>query len=252
MRNRFICCLMALVLSALVGCGGGSTDNSADDKATTDNAANAERTKESTKEETVTDQAKQQSPEPSSEPNPALKDPSLADEQAPAEFLVRLNTSKGEALVQIHRNWSPQGADRLYNLIRIGYFKHIAFFRVLPGFIVQFGLHGDPGITRVWSNANIPDEPVKHSNKRGTLTYAKAGPNTRSVQFFINYADNPSLDGLGFSPLGEVAAGMETLDAIYSGYGESPNQGAIQVQGNEYLKASFPNLDYILSAEIVE
>ncbi len=194
----------------------------------------------------------------SANPHPALQDPSQANENAPEEFRVRFETSKGNIELDIHRDWAPRGADRLYNLVRIGYFQDIAFFRVIDGFMVQFGIHGDPSVNSIWRSARIPDDPVQRSNKRGTVSFATAGPNTRTVQMFINYADrNSFLDSQGFSPIGEVASGMDVVDSLYNGYGEGapqgngPNQGRVQSEGNSYLKSSFPNLDYIHSAEIV-
>ena len=194
----------------------------------------------------------------SADPHPALQDPAQANQDAPAEFRVRFETSKGDIELEIHREWAPRGADRLYNLVRIGYFQDIAFFRVIDGFMVQFGIHGDPSVNSSWRSAHIPDDPARRSNKRGTVTFATSGPNSRTVQMFINYADrNSFLDSQGFSPIGEVASGMEVVDSLYNGYGEGapqgkgPDQGRIQSQGNRYLKSSFPNLDYILSAKIV-
>lgn len=192
-------------------------------------------------------------------PQPALLDPGLANETAPDLFRIQFNTTKGHFTVEIHRDWAPHGADRLYNLVKIGYFKDIAFFRVLKGFMAQFGIHGNPEISAAWRRANIPDDPVKQSNKRGRITFATAGPNTRSVQFFINYDDrNAMLDSRGFAPLGQVVAGMEVVDSLYNGYGEGaprgpgPNQMLLQQKGNSYLKASYPNLDYIKSAALVK
>ncbi|HWH67913.1 MAG TPA: peptidylprolyl isomerase, partial [Candidatus Sulfotelmatobacter sp.] len=144
-----------------------------------------------------------------------------------------------------------------YNLVRSGFFKDVAFFRVIPGFMCQFGIHGDPSVSAKWRSAKIPDDPVKGSNTRGTITFATAGPNTRTTQLFINFADNSNLDGMGFSPFGKVTEGMDVVDKIYSGYGEGaprghgPDQGRIQMEGNAYLKKDFPNLDYIKAATIV-
>jgi peptidyl-prolyl cis-trans isomerase A (cyclophilin A) len=186
----------------------------------------------------------------------ALMDPSKLTETAPATFKVNFKTTKGEFVVQVNREWSPNGADRLFNLVKNGYFKDIAFFRVVSGFMVQFGIHGDPKLNTVWREARIQDDAVKQSNTRGRITFATAGPNTRTTQLFINFGNNAQLDQMGFSPFGEVVSGMEVVDAIYSGYGEGaprgqgPDQGRIQGEGNAYLKASFPQMDYLQSAEI--
>lgn len=193
------------------------------------------------------------------EPNPALLDPSLANEQAPASFQARFETTKGEFLVQVNREWSPLGADRFYNLVKTGFFTDIAFFRVLDGFVAQFGMHGDPQVGRVWRQASFQDDPVVKGNERGTLVFATAGPNTRTTQLFINLVDNRQLlDGQGFSAFGEITEGMDVVDQLYNGYGEGaprgngPSQTLIGTRGNDYLKKDFPRLDYVVKAEIVE
>jgi len=163
---------------------------------------------------------------------------------------VRMETSRGEVVVQVTRAWAPRGADRFYNLVKNGFYDEARFFRVLPNFVVQFGLPADPNVGRAWSNATFRDDPVKQSNKRGYLVFATAGANTRTTQLFINLKDNAFLDGQGFAPFGEVVEGMELVDGIYSAYGESPDQGAITNQGNAYLRRNFPNLDYIKTATI--
>lgn len=183
--------------------------------------------------------------------------PQYATEGAPAQFQARFKTTKGDVVLQCTRAWSPNGADRFYNLVKLGYFTDVAFFRVLGGFMAQFGIHGDPAISAQWRPASIPDDPGgKASNARGFLSYAMAGPNTRTTQLFINYADNSRLDGMGFTPLCQVAQGLEVVDKLYNGYGEGapqgrgPDQGRIQMEGNAYLKRDFPNLDYVLSAAL--
>lgn len=188
----------------------------------------------------------------------ALFDPSRAVEEAPAVYNVKFETTKGDILIRVTRSWAPNGADRFYNLVKIGYFDDTAFFRVLPGFVAQFGINGNPEVNRIWKNSEIPDDPVKESNRRGSVTFATAGPNTRTTQLFINFADNSSLDSQGFAPIGRVVEGMSVVDSIYSGCGEGPprgrgpNQGFIQAAGNEYLKKNFPKLDYIKKATIVD
>lgn len=183
---------------------------------------------------------------------PDLTNPSKLNEKAPDTFKVKFDTTKGAFTVEVTRSQSPNGADRFYNLVKSGFFKDIAFFRVVPGFMVQFGIHGDPKIAGAWREANIQDDEVKTSNTRGMLTFAKTGmPNSRSTQLFINFGNNAFLDGQGFSPFGKVTDGMDVVDKINSESGERPNQMLIQTQGNEYLKKEFPNLDYIKSATIV-
>jgi peptidyl-prolyl cis-trans isomerase A (cyclophilin A) len=185
--------------------------------------------------------------------------PAKATAKAPEVFKAKFVTTKGDFTVEVHRDWAPQGADRFYNLVKMGFFTDVAFFRVVKGFMVQFGIHGDPNVSAQWRPANIPDDPVgKASNSRGMLTFAMAGPNTRTTQLFINYADNARLDSMGFPPIGKVIGnGMKTVDAIEGMYGEGapqgrgPNQGRLQREGNTYLKSDFPQMDYIKSASIV-
>ena len=188
---------------------------------------------------------------------PAYADPAKLTAKAPESFKTQFNTTKGKFVIEVTRSLAPNGADRFYNLVHSGYFTDIAFFRVVPGFMCQFGISGDPNISAKWREATMPDDPVKGSNTRGTITFATAGPNTRTTQLFINFGDNSSLDGHGFAPFGKVVEGMDVVDKIYSGYGEGaprgngPDQGRIQMEGNAYLKKDFPMLDYIKSATIV-
>ncbi len=170
---------------------------------------------------------------------------------APESYRVRFETSAGVFVVAVTRAWAPAGADRLYRLVREGFYDGARFFRVVPGFVVQFGISGDPAVAARWRDATIPDDPVTQSNARGTLTFATAGPNTRTTQLFINYVDNRRLDGMGFAPVGVVVEGMEVVDRIYPGYGEAPDQGLIESRGTAYLAAEFPQLDSIARATIL-
>jgi peptidyl-prolyl cis-trans isomerase A (cyclophilin A) len=181
-----------------------------------------------------------------------LKSPSTLKEQAPATYKVNFDTSAGSFVVQVNRAWAPLGADRFYNLVKNGFYDGGRFFRVIPNFMVQFGINGDPAIQKAWGSAtNLKDDPVTQSNKRGYITFATAGPNTRTTQVFINYRDNAGLDKQGFAPFGEVISGMDVVDKLHSSYGEKPNAGnAYLMQGNAYITKSFPNLDYIKSATI--
>ena len=189
--------------------------------------------------------------------NPLLQ-PATLTATAPEVFKVRFETSKGPFVVEVHRAWAPNGADRFYNLVRHGYYDEVRFFRVVSGFMAQFGLHADPAITAAWKSAAIPDDPVAGSNTRGMVTFAMAGPDSRTTQLYINLVDNVRLDRMGFAPFGKVIEGMETVDALHSGYGEGaprgrgPSQDRIATEGNAYLTAEFPELDYIVSARIVE
>jgi len=168
----------------------------------------------------------------------------------PDSFLVALAITRGPVVIAVHRDWAPRGAERMYQLVRAGYFDGARFFRVLPGFIAQFGLPGDPGRARTPLAATIPDDPVRRSNVHGTVTFAMAGPNSRTTQLFINLADNPRLDALGFAPIGRVVQGGAIADALNGQYGEAPSQDAIRRRGNAYLQQAFPKLDYILTARL--
>lgn len=183
----------------------------------------------------------------------SVLDPASPDMQvsAPAQFRVRFETSAGTFVVAVARAWAPRGADRFYNLVRHGFYDGTRFFRVLPGFVAQFGISGDPAVSARWRDATIPDDPVTQHNVRGTITFATAGPNTRTTQLFINFSDNTRLDAQGFAPFGRVVEGMEVVDRLYAGYGESPEQGLIQARGNAYLASAFPRLDSIAHATIV-
>ena len=184
-------------------------------------------------------------------PNPLLNPASLT-RRAPDNYKVKFATTAGDFTVEVHRDWAPLGADRFYNLVRNKFFTGETFFRVVPNFIVQFGLNGDPKVNHAWENAKIKDDPVKQHNTRGTVVFATAGPGTRTTQLFINLRDNTaSLDPQGFAPFGTITEGMENVDKIFPGYGERPDQGGITDQGDTYLKKSFPNLTRITSATII-
>jgi peptidyl-prolyl cis-trans isomerase A (cyclophilin A) len=191
-------------------------------------------------------------------PRLSLMVPSAMKEQAPATFKAKFTTTKGDFVVEVTRAWAPLGADRFYNLVKNHFFDGEAFFRVLPGFVAQFGLSPRPEVSRAWANATIKDDPVKQSNLTGYLTFATAGPNTRTTQLFISLADNRNLDSMGFAPFGKVVEGMEVVQQFYSGYGEGapggsgPDQGRITNEGKPYLDKNFPKLDSIKVATIVE
>jgi peptidyl-prolyl cis-trans isomerase A (cyclophilin A) len=194
-----------------------------------------------------------------SPPNQAKKAnaPAAAtDERVPDVFQVKLDTSKGPVVIEVRRDWAPRGADHFYELVRTGFYDGNRFFRVVRFFVAQFGISGDPQLNRLWANANLPDDPVKQSNAKGTLTYAHLGPNSRSTQLFINLKDNKALDKQGFAPIGKVISGMDTVERFYSSYGEMAPRGQgpdplqIEVQGNAYLEDNFARLDYINKATI--
>ena len=245
MKTRSLSCLAALFCAAFTL------------PATAQDAAKADAEK-------AVDAAKTAAPSaaPSAAPaagEKAYADPTKLTEQAPENFKVKVETTKGTFTIQCVRTYSPNGADRFFNLVKSGYFTDIAFFRVIPGFMGQFGINGDPAVSAKWREANIQDDAVRGSNVRGALTFAKSGaPNSRSTQLFINLADNARLDSSGFSPFGKVVEGMEIVDKLNGEYGEGapggkgPEQGRVQEEGNAYLKKDFPNLDYIKSATIAE
>lgn len=187
-----------------------------------------------------------------SSPAAKLRNPATLKETAPAMYKVKFDTSAGVFVVQVHRDWAPIGADRFYNLVKNGYYDDVRFFRVLDGFMAQFGMHGNPSIQAAWRTQPLKDDPVKQSNKRGYITFATAGPNTRTTQAFINFGDNASLDAQGFAPFGQVVEGMAVVDKLYSGYGRNnvPDQGRITTEGNAYLAKSYPKLDYIKKATV--
>jgi peptidyl-prolyl cis-trans isomerase A (cyclophilin A) len=182
-----------------------------------------------------------------------LADPALLKAQAPESFKAKFETTKGSFTIEVTRAWSPNGADRFYNLVKNGFFDGVKFFRVVPNFVVQFGIHGDPALATKWLKSNIQDDPVKESNGRGYVTFAKSGaPNSRSSQIFINLQDNARLDAMGFSPFGRIVEGQEIVDALYGGYGESVTslQGEIASKGNAFLEQKFPLLDAIKKATL--
>jgi peptidyl-prolyl cis-trans isomerase A (cyclophilin A) len=181
----------------------------------------------------------------------ALLRPALLKDKAPETYQVKFETSKGDFTVSVIRAWAPLGADRFYDLAKHHFFDNESFFRVLKGFVAQFGISAYPPVNAVWEKATIKDDPVTQSNKKYFLTFATAGPNTRTTQLFINLADNPRLDTMGFAPFGQVTDGMNVVDTLYADYGEGapggsgPNQDEIQKQGKPYLDKNFPKLDYI-------
>jgi cyclophilin family peptidyl-prolyl cis-trans isomerase len=186
-----------------------------------------------------------------------LRNPTALAERAPDTYKAKFDTSKGVIVIAVNRTWAPIGADRFYNLVKNGFYDDCRFFRVLDDFMAQVGINGTPAIQSNWRNATIQDDPVKQSNKRGFVTFAKSGaPNSRSTQIFINFKDNSTLDKSGFAPFGQVTSGMDVVDKLYSGYGEGapggkgPEQGKIQMEGNAYLMKDFPKLDYIKKATI--
>jgi peptidyl-prolyl cis-trans isomerase A (cyclophilin A) len=180
-----------------------------------------------------------------------LRNPAGLTEQSPATFKVDFDTSTGMFVVEVHRDWAPLGADRFYNLVKNGFYDDVRFYRVIPNFMVQFGMSGNPAVTAAWNGTTLNDDPVKQSNKRGYITYANTGrPNSRGTNLFINYKDNAFLDPQRFAPFGQVVQGMDIVEKINAQYGEQPEQPLMISQGNAYLIKAFPKLDYIKTATI--
>jgi len=185
-----------------------------------------------------------------------LANPAALNEQAPATYKAKFDTSKGVFVIEVTRAWAPQGADRFYNLVKNGFFDNTRFFRVIPNFMVQFGISGDPALNTKWRVARIPDDKPAQSNTRGMVTFATSGPNARTTQVFINFKNNSRLDALGFAPFGKVVSGMNVVDALNGEYGEGapdgrgPDQMRLQTEGNAYLAKDFPRMDFIKKATI--
>jgi len=196
---------------------------------------------------------------PAAHHDPAELEPSAATARAPEVFLADFTTTRGDFVVEAHRSWAPSGADRFYNLVKMGFYDDTRFFRAIPDFMVQFGIPGDPQVAAKWRTASIPDDPVTQSNLRGFLSFAQTGqPNSRTTQVFVCYENHSRLDASGFAPFGRVVRGMEVVDQFYKGYGEGapngsgPDQDRVQAEGNAYLDRDFPKLDRILRTRIVE
>jgi peptidyl-prolyl cis-trans isomerase A (cyclophilin A) len=186
---------------------------------------------------------------------PPATQPPAAEPAAPAKdanvYRVKFETTQGDFVVEVHRDWAPIGADHFRQLVESGFYDEARFFRVLPNFVAQFGIPRDPALHRKWSRQVLKDDPVKRTNAMGTLVYATAGPNTRTTQLFINLRDNARLDGDGFAPFGQIVQGMGVVTRLYGGYGERPDQKAAEQRGNAYFNSEFPQLDYIKKATIL-
>ena len=253
--------LVGLLIVAIPGCDSTSEDNDGGTESTDQGTIDDEAETEDAEQDEDADQPDGESttgPLDEQTREQALLDPSLVTDQAPDEYQILFETTKGDFTVAVDRQWGPGGADRLYNLARIGFFDDVAFFRVIDGFMAQFGLHGDPEVNAAWRSATISDDEVTRSNKRGKLTFATSGPDSRTTQIFINFSNNTNLDGMGFAPIGEVIDGMDVVDSLYDGYGEGapqgdgPSQQRIQMEGNDYLRDQFENLDYVERVSIVD
>ncbi len=240
MRIWSLTTVLALASAVAVGCA------SSGDKAKTDDGAEARA------EAAMSEDA------PASDAGHAgetslLMDPKAGafKEKAPSTYRVKVETTKGDFVVEVDRALAPRGADRFYNLVRHGFYDDCRFFRVVEGFVVQFGMNGDPTITQAWQTAKILDDIPKESNQRGTITFATSGPHSRTTQVFINFKDNSFLDRQGFAPFGRVVEGMDTVvDELYDGYGDGLPQDRISARGNEFLDAEYPNLDHVIAATI--
>src|SRR5258708_1018604 len=249
--------LLMLVLSAFFACSKTTTEPTANTVATAAPAATSAPVAPASSPPAAMAAAPAPSSHGASTLHPALLSPAQWNEKAPAVFKAKFTTSKGDFVVEAHRDWAPNGADRFYNLVKAGFFDDTRFFRAIEGFMVQFGISGDPAVNTKWQNENISDDSGTQSTKRVLLPFAQRNkPNTRSTQVFINYSDNKNLDDMRFAPLGQGVKGMDVVDSLYKAYGEGapggagPNQGLIQSQGNAYLDTSFPKLDAIKAAVI--
>jgi len=247
-----------LAAFALVACSGGASGGS--DQASNTAADTKTQAEPADAKPVEKPMAEPEAKAPESMPATPLSNPKAPEmnETAPDTFDAKLETSKGDIVVHVTRAWAPQGADRFYNLVKNGYYNDVRFFRVIAGFMAQFGISGDPSVGAAWREAKIMDDPVTQSNTRGMVTFATSGPNTRTTQLFINFGNNAGLDGQGFAPFGKVdEEGMKVVDALFADYGEGaprgagPNQMRIQSEGNKYLSEFYPNLDYIKKAVIV-
>lgn len=244
------------IFAAAVLLGGCKSKEPASETKSTETAAPAAESAPAKTKPTVPEAAAAPEAKPVPPPKPGnLLKPSTLQEKAPDKYEVKFKTTRGEFTVQVTRAWSPLGADRFYNLVKGHFYDNSAFFRVVPGFVVQFGIAEKSAVSAAWKHTEITDDPVTQSNKRGYLSFATAGPNTRTTQVFINLKDNGRLDGMGFSPFAVVEGkGMDVVDMLYDQYGDNagPEQDQIEKQGTPYLKKGWPKLDYIQSATLVE
>jgi peptidyl-prolyl cis-trans isomerase A (cyclophilin A) len=251
MNHRPLCLAVGALSMILIAV---ACDKKSEEPAPAQPPVAASPTPQPSKVEVVSSAAPAPAPMASPAPvNPALLKPEAAKDKAPDKFKVKFTTTKGDFVVEVNRAWAPLGADRIYNLVKLGFFNDAGFFRVVPNFVVQFGIHGNPQVSSAWRGANIKDDPVsKQSNEKGTLTFAKGGADSRTTQIFVNYKDNARLDKMGFPPFGKVVQGMDVVEKINQEYGEQPQQPTLQSEGNAYLQREFPRLDYVRSATIVK
>ena len=248
MRLSFSICVVLLVAGSMLsvpGCSDGGTDGPA---ALDESLAKIEIARKAA--EWSKSAAQKPAGTPPSAPQTAPPLEGAGDEPQTGTFTVKVESSAGDFTIEVHRDWAPIGADRFYQLVKAGYYDECRYFRVVPGFMVQFGMNGDPAVQREWDR-NIRDDAVTESNKRSYVTFATSGPDSRTTQIFINFGDNSSLESQGFAPFGKVIEGMENVDAIESKYGESPQQPKIELGGNAYLQQSFPDLDFVKKMSIL-
>jgi peptidyl-prolyl cis-trans isomerase A (cyclophilin A) len=202
--------------------------------------------------------AKAPAKSPTTAPSARLLNPALDKAKAPELYRVKFTTTKGDFVVEVTRAAAPLGADRFYNMVKVGFFTNVSFYRVIAGALIQFGAPPSPAVAKAWSTATIQDDPVKQSNTAGAITFAKAGPNSRTTQVFINLQDNTQYDGMGFAPFGKVTEGLDVVKSLYSGYGDMAEQGGrgpsqvqLAAEGKPYLDKNFPQLDSIKSATVI-
>jgi len=250
--NQHNLLLSLLAITALAGC----KENAPAAK----EATPAAQPSAATPADTPAKAAEAKAERPLEELRPELLDPAAVAAKTPAVpdvFRVRFHTTKGDFVVEARKEWAPRGAERFYQLVYGGFFTDVAFFRAIQGFMVQFGINGSPAVAQAWKEAVFPDDPVKQENRRGMISFATSGPNSRTTQMFINFVDNLRLDEMGFAPFAKVVEGMDVVDSLYTGYGEGvpagrgPSQGRIHAEGNAFLRKAYPELDYIKSATIL-
>ena len=243
MRKQLTLTLAAAACALLIGCSSSNESKKAEEQQAPPAAAAPETPKS----------AETPAPAETKPPEENKTASSALPAKAPGVYKVKMDTSKGMVVMECHKAWSPKGSDHFYDLVKIHFYDGVRFFRVIRGFMAQFGINGDPNTDKTWADANIIDDPpAGQHNTRGMVTYGRTGaPNSRSTQLFINYANNSRLDPDGFTPVCMVTSGMEAADEFWAGYGEAPDQGMMHAQGNAYLAAQFPHLDYIKTATIV-
>lgn len=252
MRSYLSLCIVLLVSGSLLSAAGCSDGGDDGELSLDDSLASIEKARKDAELSKAAAGSPARNPQSAPLASPLAAPPfeEGGDEPQQGTFTVKVESSAGDYTIEVHREWAPIGAERFYQLVKAGFYEECRYFRVLPGFMVQFGMNGNPAVQQQWDR-NIQDDPVTQSNKQGYVTFATSGADSRTTQVFINFGDNSFLDSQGFAPFGKVIEGMEHVDAINSKYGESPDQGSIKADGNAYLQRSFPELDFVKKMSVV-